>query len=212
MNPKFNYLVRNSPTLVPTHSQINVIHTFRHSFLKIHFNIILSSTPRLLTLLFSSDLAAKIPHTFSITPLCATCSVHLVVLDQNTPRTLDYSVQITKTIIMQFSPFPCYMPFLRSKYIPFLKLLHMYICYILKTQLYTHWKQRMSFTTVSIVKLSMLWLTSCLEVDRTFGKEITWPGCAWKTTRGVGIIIKTRISVCKIYWNILRRQHETVVE
>jgi len=43
------------------------------------------------------------------------------------------------------------MPFVRSKYKPFLKLPHIYISYSLQTLLYTHLKQRISFSALSLV-------------------------------------------------------------
>jgi len=45
-NPKVHCLIHKSPPLIPVLSQIDPAHTLTSSFFKIHFNIILSSTPR----------------------------------------------------------------------------------------------------------------------------------------------------------------------
>jgi len=42
---KIHYRVQKSPSLIPTMSQMNLIHIFSSSFPRIHTNIILASTP-----------------------------------------------------------------------------------------------------------------------------------------------------------------------
>ena len=44
------------------------------------------------------------------------------------------------------------MPFVRYKHMPILKLPHIYISYSLQTLLYTHLKQCISFSTLSMVR------------------------------------------------------------
>jgi len=44
-SPKVHYRFHNSPTLVRILSQINPAHTLTTYFFKVHFNIILPSTP-----------------------------------------------------------------------------------------------------------------------------------------------------------------------
>jgi hypothetical protein len=83
---------------------------------------------------------------------------------------------------MPFSPFPRYMPFLSSKYLPFLKLPHIYISYSLNTR-FTHiWT--IYFPYCSYFSERVLWLTRGLEMSCAFEKEIIWTGCACKKRRG----------------------------
>jgi len=46
LNPKVHYPVQKHPRRVSVISQINPVHALKTEFFKIHFNIILPSTPR----------------------------------------------------------------------------------------------------------------------------------------------------------------------
>jgi len=60
---------------------MNAVHNFPIHSHKIHTNIILSSTPRSLNILFHSDFPTKILYGFLIFLTCAKCPGHLILLD-----------------------------------------------------------------------------------------------------------------------------------
>ena len=80
-NSNGHYFIRKSPSPVPTLSQINPIHASLFHFLKIHF--ISSSHLHLVRPigLFYSGLHIKILYAPLLSPIRATCSAHLILLD-----------------------------------------------------------------------------------------------------------------------------------
>ena len=68
--PKFHYRIQKCPPTLPTLSQLDPVHISTSHFLKIHFNIILPSTPvspkRIISFRFPNQnpvYASPLPHT-----------------------------------------------------------------------------------------------------------------------------------------------------
>jgi hypothetical protein len=77
-NPDVHYRIHNSPPPVPILSQLNPLHAPSH-ILKIHFNIILPSTPG--SPKWSPSLRSKILCARLFYPIRATFPSHLILLD-----------------------------------------------------------------------------------------------------------------------------------
>jgi hypothetical protein len=106
------------PTLHILVNHANTIHTFPYHLLKIHFNIILPSTPR----------SVKCFHSFRYHVVCISLLLHACHLtgalhslsfnhqDNVMLCYVMFGAQIMKLLITQFSPSSCYFSPLRHKY------------------------------------------------------------------------------------------------
>lgn len=112
--PKFLYHVHNSPPSVPILGKMNPVYTFPAYFLNIH-GIILPSMPWSTTWSLSFTYPQQNPVSSSLSPVCATCPTHLMLLYFITQIILQI---IKHAVIMQYSPASCYFLCLRSKHLP----------------------------------------------------------------------------------------------
>jgi hypothetical protein len=81
-NPKFHYLVHKSLPPVSIPSQVNLVHSITPYFFKMHFDLILPSTPESSSgTLFPYSISTKILYKFIISPMRATCPAQVTLLD-----------------------------------------------------------------------------------------------------------------------------------
>ena len=117
-NPKAHYHIHTCPSPVPILTHINPVHTSKSHSLKINLIIILPFMPG------SSkwSLSFRIPHQNPVYNSTHPQTCYMPRLPHTTrfyhPNNIGWGVKITQLLIIWFSPLPCYLVPLRSKYSP----------------------------------------------------------------------------------------------
>jgi len=116
-NSKVHYRIHKCPPPIPILSQLDPVHSPTSHFLKIHLNIILSSTPG--SSKWSLFLRFPYHNPAYASPIPRMC--YMLRPSHSSPfhhSNIWWAVQIIKLPIVQFSLVPCYLVPLMPKYSP----------------------------------------------------------------------------------------------